>query len=803
MRFFCVTPVWGPGHLGLFLDVGLPSLLAPDNLPGLARTDECRFLIYTRAQDEARLREALIFDRLATVMPVEVHLIPEPLSNAHRVMSDCHADAIRRADERDAASIFIPPDCVWADGSMVAVSRIAGSGRSMIHISGIRLDRDAVVPHLRERMTANGTLAIEPRELVKIGLDHLHVIADSHFWNERDGGLMPANLYWTVPGEGLALRCFHLHPLMVKSQVKFAPFKSTIDDDLALFACPDATRDHVVTDSDEILTFELSGPERVIGASFHKGSAESVACWSEVGTNARHHELAKHPIRIHCGPVDAERWAPAEHEAETVIGEVARINRMNSPLLAVRYPAVLIWRYYAMTLGQGRYIGKKPGLSHLVIRLLRRVIHGNRRMRAIFFEREGVPSRWHPMRLFSKAPPSGSRRPSLALVDPIAAATAQRRADAKRARGNLVGALRDYDEAIRISPPNTALHYLRGTALLEAGNLPAAMKDFESGLVLDPENPTLQSLLQQTRTDLDRQGSPAVLDAAAAAELARQGDLKREQGDRPAAIQAYSDAIRISPPNPALHYLRGVTRLETGDAAGAVLDFQTGLKLDPGNPTLRSLILRARATSLRNALYGLAVKRDGRLRMSHPMWLVRRSVLTTLENTFDKASGRVVLLGDDSQIAAELKRARPELAVTGVPSPAVEAWLARPADAPGSLAILDLGGQPADRVREWVRSVGGTRPVVWLGGPQGAALPAQNVTVVPLGGAGTRVCNAAWQAAQRAHGRLFGSPWLNKLPIKVVLVLLLPLLYLLALSGNVIGNLFGLALDRFSNTARG
>ena len=46
----------------------------------------------------------------------------------------------------------------------------------------------------------------------------------------------------------MLLRCFHLHPLMVKPQGPLAEFKSTIDDDLALRACPDSSRDYVVTD---------------------------------------------------------------------------------------------------------------------------------------------------------------------------------------------------------------------------------------------------------------------------------------------------------------------------------------------------------------------------------------------------------------------------------------------------------------------------------------------------------------------------------------------------------------------------
>jgi len=256
IRFFFVTPVWGVNHLGLFLEIGLPSLLAPGNLPGLSYPSGCRFLIYTRECDEASLVHADVFKRLNAVMPVEVHRIPEPLSYPHAVMSDCHMAALQVADTEDATTVFIPPDCVWAHGSMANMERLAKAGKSLVHISGIRLERDAMVPLLREYLSKDRcTVDIGSRTLVSLGLAHLHPIAMLHFWNEHAGGLMPANLYWTVPGEGLALRCFHLHPLMVKPQKKFARFKSTIDDDLGPSACPDESGDYVVTDSDEIHTF--------------------------------------------------------------------------------------------------------------------------------------------------------------------------------------------------------------------------------------------------------------------------------------------------------------------------------------------------------------------------------------------------------------------------------------------------------------------------------------------------------------------------------------------------------------------
>ena len=347
-RFIISTPVWGESHLALFLRIGLPSLLSSGNLPALAAAGPCKYLIYTRESEREILEAAAAFQRLRNTMPTEIVAIEIGGLAPHRIMSDCHIDSLRRADEIEGAAVFVPPDCVWADGSFRRVGEIAQTSKSMIHMSGIRLNRDSVLPSLSSFCASDGaTLSIEARRLVQVGLEHLHPIADRHFWTEKDGDLMPANLMWTVPGEGLLLRCFHLHPLMVKSQVRFAPFGSTIDDDMALSACPDVNGDYVVTDSEDILAFELSGLDRIVGTVCPKGSVEGVAAWAEFGANARHRRLIRNVIRVHHGDTTPELWAKPEADSEKVVNAIAFLNSRSALELLPTSRDVLAARFYA------------------------------------------------------------------------------------------------------------------------------------------------------------------------------------------------------------------------------------------------------------------------------------------------------------------------------------------------------------------------------------------------------------------------------------------------------------------------
>lgn len=91
-------------------------------------------------------------------------------------------------------------------------------------------------------------------------------------------------------------------------------------------------------------------------------------------------------------------------------------------------------------------------------------------------------------------------------------------AAALQAQRDLAGAIAAYGAAIRLGPPNTALHYLRGTARLEAGEPGAAAEDFRAGLALDPDNAALRFLLQQAEVAIasSQQTTPAAADPAIA-----------------------------------------------------------------------------------------------------------------------------------------------------------------------------------------------------------------------------------------------------------------------------------------------
>jgi hypothetical protein len=321
-RFHFIAAVWGDGHTGLFLDIGLPSLLSANNLPAMAGGDGARFQIFTRDADRARIEAAPVLKRLRQVIEVEFTSIDGAIGNVHETMSRCHRAGLVRAAASGAAAVFIPPDCIWADGAFASLERIAAGGARVVHMTGIRLDRDSFAPAVIEaaRAADGCALTIAPRALARLGLRHLHAIARLSFFREHGPGLMPTNLFWSVGADGILARCFHLHPLMVRPSSASTGFVTTIDDDLALLSNPDGEGDYIVTDSDELLAFEMSPPDHRVGADYRAGSVDDIAAWAELGMNRRHRALVGATIRIHGGDIDETRWGVVAAEAQAVIG---------------------------------------------------------------------------------------------------------------------------------------------------------------------------------------------------------------------------------------------------------------------------------------------------------------------------------------------------------------------------------------------------------------------------------------------------------------------------------------------------
>jgi SAM-dependent methyltransferase len=337
-----VTPVWGEAYTKLYVDVAIPAQLSPGNLPCFRNVPNCRYIVYTRPDDAALIRESAVFSKLNECIPVTFESIPAGVNGVHDLMTECYRCGIKAAESADCAILFMTPDIVLADGSLRTIKRLSEQGSDVIYAPSIRVMKSSAAAVLNGSFKSGEVIRVSSRDLMRIALDNLHPLAHSSWWEEGDGELVPATIYWRVGDEGILAHCFHLHPLLVYPQKKGAKFFGTVDDDFVLAACPDWSRDAVVNDSDDLLAIDLSDPWRFLETRFAKGSVRDTVRWAEQFANLRHQKLFTTPIRLHTGFSHPERWAEVEVRARRVVEEVAQL--LDRPARQLLFEADLLSR---------------------------------------------------------------------------------------------------------------------------------------------------------------------------------------------------------------------------------------------------------------------------------------------------------------------------------------------------------------------------------------------------------------------------------------------------------------------------
>src|ERR1044071_399378 len=128
-----VTAVWGDWHIRQLLAVNLPTLLAPRNLPALARRHATRYAIYTREADLAELSASPLVARLKRVMEVEFGLLApgilrDPIAAHHHAWDEARA-AVAAAG---GMILYVPPDVAWSDGAFEHLAELVSQGRRAV-----------------------------------------------------------------------------------------------------------------------------------------------------------------------------------------------------------------------------------------------------------------------------------------------------------------------------------------------------------------------------------------------------------------------------------------------------------------------------------------------------------------------------------------------------------------------------------------------------------------------------------------------------------------------------------------------
>jgi hypothetical protein len=393
-----LLPVWGHRYVRQFLEVGLPTLLAPGNVPALAASLPSEFEILTSAADESYIRQHPVFLRLAEVCRASIRPIDHLITagNNSTTLTLAYAEAIRAAGPAmlDTCFMFLVSDYIVADGSLASVLARVRAGVNAVLVGNFQVTAEEATPWLRERIGPNAAAgaAFPARELMRFALAHLHPATLANTVNVSSSHNEHTNrLFWRVDDETLLGRFYLMHMIAVRPEAIDFRVGASWDYSFVPEMCPSGNVS-VITDSDEYLVVEMQ-PRAHEAGFLRQGPLrpEVLARSLEEWATARHRENVAYTLVYHAGELPPTLPA-AVATADDYVAQVTRQLR-GPPQPHYGHP---YWRGAIATVQEAARGQLSPEALRNLLGAANRRGYWVERLRALLI---GYPPRvrpWHP-----------------------------------------------------------------------------------------------------------------------------------------------------------------------------------------------------------------------------------------------------------------------------------------------------------------------------------------------------------------------------------------------------------------------
>jgi tetratricopeptide (TPR) repeat protein len=506
---FCfMLVVWGERYRRYFSDYCLPSLLAPNNIPCIANKQASMFAIATTIEDWVELNKHAAFKLLQShIRPLFLELPTfSPGDSKMMVMSTGHKRLSNHAFQNRAFGININPDSIYSDHTVSALQELARRGVKMVLYPGVRFEFEGVVDELTHLGFMNNiaTISVPPRVAAGIGIRNPHPFTIACNWDNECFFEYP--VYHYIANRSKTVMIAHtisMGPIMldygaIDTHRDEIFEKWTLDGDYAYsnFGHFDIYNQlEYVDDSDSFMVLgftpkaeDVPKPIPVRGARLFRNFVKGTYLWrvySDPVADPLKKRLYLRQVFFH------------EHDLDRASNDVVRRDRriIESKLLClIKDKDVLA--FYARYRSKAD-LSKTHGPSFVIkLNSIRyRLGHSiNHRLTLfILFVVQKIHSIGFYLAMAGLKLVAFFNWVLLGKLDSWEAY--QNRGVRREAMGDHQRAAEDFAHAIRMAPPNPALHFQRGIALLNASDRPGAVAEFEAGLNLDPDNASLRGLL--------------------------------------------------------------------------------------------------------------------------------------------------------------------------------------------------------------------------------------------------------------------------------------------------------------------
>jgi hypothetical protein len=209
--FYFIVVLWGERFCDYFLDLCLPTLVSPGNLPALSTKLRSKFLIWTYPDDWMRIKAAPIFkllERYADPVFSEIPPCPPGESSKYHHMGIGHRLGLEMAYQENAHPLVLTPDSMFSDGTLARLQQLASEGVELVLMPAIPFAEEPFYENLlklgispRNRNGIAEPICIGSRQLVHAALGSLHSQTMTYEWDAPYFFREAPAVWWRIPGE--------------------------------------------------------------------------------------------------------------------------------------------------------------------------------------------------------------------------------------------------------------------------------------------------------------------------------------------------------------------------------------------------------------------------------------------------------------------------------------------------------------------------------------------------------------------------------------------------------------------------
>lgn len=299
-----LIPVWGEAYLTAFMNTAMESLLAPDNIPLVAKNCTVTAVFLTTRESIEYIPRHDNFKRLSETCDVAYEPIDDLLADSSDYTMPLTLAFVRGItrtgqDMTNTHFIFFNADFILSNGSLAHVQKLIQQDNDIILATSFRANSGDILSELHELVVSHKG-NIPSRTLARLSLKHRHHTVISRTVNQNTYTNTHWNqVYWHVDSQTILARYFLTTLFCFRPTVFSATIDSFIDYNMVGTFCPSG-KIATIADSDDFFLLEMQNFQQELyflkmGAPDVRCVADSVSAW----TTEWHRRQSRYETVIH------------------------------------------------------------------------------------------------------------------------------------------------------------------------------------------------------------------------------------------------------------------------------------------------------------------------------------------------------------------------------------------------------------------------------------------------------------------------------------------------------------------------